>query len=870
MGLWIKKRKKYKYVNGCRGAVAIFLCLVITPFLTIASALLEYSRYQGAAQEVKDLMNTASYSTLSNYDTYLEERFGVFAISKDCDINSTYQENVSRNTEILGKSIIFNGNTAKGEWPLSEQTILKKQIMDFSESTVMADFLLDDMNIEELIEKLSNLKGIESLVNTTEKVAGVTSGIVELVEKIEGLKESVEKIANKAVEIKNKWDDFIGTAESTLNKIKTGGYVYDEADPAGSLELLVSSYGTDIQNIYTAAEDLKNNAEAFKNLLEEENLPQKLNDVKTAYEAVVQAWEGEEGSTEEITTVSIESGEQQESEGASNASEEVSDVLQEILDAVKDAVDEAVETFKQETVDNFKTSAEELVTELKSKFKLDTNGGQYVKDDLQDLIISLLESEDIRASVAEKYLPEDVDFTSISSTISSTADIIKTAFEQASNSFQEKMGDSLGTILNTLVTALRGLFDLDVFYDGDLDAYLDDAIAADLLTSDTGNPYSTFLTAMENMVQGVESFVGSIAGLNLAGMLKALGTLLTAINNTLKALCELAVDTVHKVQELAGYLTSGEDGSLYELLLLSAYLTHTLPSRNNAGSSFPMELEGTAITGFDYADIPETGGSAGALDILPSGLTGMVSFLNGLSGGGSDKMFKGAELEYAMIGTKSEIANQALTFLDLYILRILIDLPVVLTDPAVAEMAAAATIAGWAVYLIVALGEPLCDAVILGNGETSYLVKKGCYLTPKGIPKLIETLVGIAMANGDDKLKQQVQDSLTSKISGKMDGLGSKPFTEGGIFEMDYDTHLLLLLMLTTTEERMLGRLADLMQLENNAWRRQEGLSDDFRITQAYTTVSAETDLTFQSFIRVFEINDSSVFRKKFSMMRSY
>ena len=87
---------------------------------------------------------------------------------------------------------------------------------------------------------------------------------------------------------------------------------------------------------------------------------------------------------------------------------------------------------------------------------------------------------------------------------------------------------------------------------------------------------------------------------------------------------------------------------------------------------------------------------------------------------------------------------------------------------------------------------------------------------------------------------------------------------------MDYELHLMLVLMLTTTEERMLGRLADLMQLENNAKRREEGLSDDFLMTQAYTTISAETDLTFESFIHVFEINDSSVFRKKFSMMRSY
>lgn len=80
----------HKYVNGTKGMISIFLALVMSPLLSVSLLLVESARYQSTIQMVEEIMDCAGFSSLAEYDEYLDSRFGTMAVSQKEDINSTF------------------------------------------------------------------------------------------------------------------------------------------------------------------------------------------------------------------------------------------------------------------------------------------------------------------------------------------------------------------------------------------------------------------------------------------------------------------------------------------------------------------------------------------------------------------------------------------------------------------------------------------------------------------------------------------------------------------------------------------------------------------------------------------------------------
>lgn len=287
----------------------------------------------------------------------------------------------------------------------------------------------------------------------------------------------------------------------------------------------------------------------------------------------------------------------------------------------------------------------------------------------------------------------------------------------------------------------------------------------------------------------------------------------------------------------------------------------------NGGVSYQTILDGETLTGFPYADIqtPAKQLEGGLADI-----SALAGFLERTQTGGTDQMFRGAELEYILAGTPSEVMNQAVVFMQIYFLRLLLDLVPVFTDPAVSTMAASATIACWAVYLIVAFAEPLCDTVLLVNGsEQVNFIKRSCYLTPTGVDNFLGALTDVISKS--DAIKASAKDTMSQAISGKLGTKAPNTTFLNGILPMDYDTHCLLILMFTTTTDDMLRRLANIVQLEANYHYSQSGASYTFDIAKAYTGISASADAEFDSFIKIFQTSGSdSLIKKRFTRTQTY
>jgi hypothetical protein len=865
----------------------------MTPFLTIASALIEYSRYQSATETLQEVVDLSTFSTLSQYDTYVQDRFGLFSLSQDCDPTTEFNESLDTNIALLDKGVTNGGaNQAYGSYPLSNLDVLKTQVMDFSESTVLSDFLLEDLNIQELIDKLNNLKGLTAVANAASDISNLATAIKELVEAGNALVDDLQSAYNSATAIKSNVDVLLGKIADLYKKLSEDDITIN-ADT--DFNAIINEYKDDVKGLFDAAKTLYDSISVFTTAIGK--LPTDYNNLTAALNKAKAALEKAKNSSSASSDASRDTSSSATSSTLSESTSATTGAFETVINELDKAVTRAAEDLKDSTINNLKNAANQLKDDLYTKFKLSKylNLNEYLSLPLSDeakadlkQILSKIPSvwttnsyDEVLDTLYTIYVPDGLDLTDISTMLDSLKRMVSDSIAMASANLEDRTESSLSNILTTLVKAVKELFNLDIFYDGNLNAYLSDACAATLLQESTANPFATLLEAIEKLFSASEQFVEGLTGFNILKVLGAVVTLLDAVKTVLESIVQISQKIIAKISELAGYISSGKLGKFYELLLLSAYITHDLPNRTHSGDTsatvtfengvqWSTTLEGHALTGFDYKNIvvppqnegPEIGG-----------LNGLATFLAGAQTGGTDTMFRGAELEYVVAGTKSEIMNQAITFLDLYLLRMLMDIPVVFGDNAVKLMASSATIAAWAVYVIVLLGEPLCDAVLLVNSSEeklyeSYLLKKSCYLSPAGIGQLLQELADRAINN--DALRSSVEGKLDELIQGNTFDGGGVDLGGGNVFAMDYETHMLLILLISATENDMLTRLANIIQLESTMYYSKTGAGYTFDIHKTYTCITSETTVTFNSFLSIFEFNDMSIFTRTYKKTRGY
>ncbi|MBQ8802268.1 MAG: hypothetical protein IJZ53_01345 [Tyzzerella sp.] len=898
-----KKKRKHKYINGTKGVISIFLCLIMTPVLSLASVLIEFSRYQNTEAIFQEVMDCASLSTMANYDSYLEERFGLFAVSQDCNINETYKNSLLQNSLVMEGITLGTDITATGMLPLSDTDIIKRQILDFSESTVLTEIILEDLQLQALLDELDKIMAIGGLTQTLTDMNTMTTKIKELVQSGETLVGQLESAVNQVETVKNDANAFAKAIADLYQKINTDGFSVDmttEDSEEASYEQLIEAYIEDIKTVYEKSETLVSSVNTLKDLVTA--LPNSLSALKVDYDEAVAAVDAVINST---TSLSSSSNTGSAGQGESNIGEvadESTSLYQQVINEIGSAIDEATEQLSTTTVESLKTAAEGFAEQLVEGLGLDVtkcwNLEEYyalplsdeAQEDLQDILSELPTAWEegsyngILQTLKDKYVPSVFNMS-----LSQIKDTINDAVTDAKNQFVDRVESSVGEILTNLVNTINGLFDLDVFYDGSLNAYLNDETVATLLSdsgergADEENPYVSLLNALASMMAAVDSFNSAISGLDFFELIDAVANLCSSIKSTVEAVVQLTANTVEKISELVGYVANGEWEKFGELILMSGYMTHNLPNRTMAGRTevtvdgsiaYQTVLDGETLTGFPYSNIKTPAkvlstGIGESAEEGESSLNALVDFLNDSLEGGTDKMFRGAELEYILAGTQSELMNQTVVFMQIYFLRLLLDLVSVFTDPAVTTMASAATIACWAVYLIEVFAEPLCDTVLLVNGsEEVSFVKKSCYLTPTGLPTLASQLSSVVINNA--AISQSAVDAFNSSTQGKFDAYTKAGLSfSSGILPMDYSTHCLLILMFTTTTDDMLRRVANLAQLEANYYYSQGDTGYSFDITKAYTGISASADVEFDSFIKLLQTN-TGLIKKKFTRTNTY
>lgn len=854
----MKKEKKQKKIitkaklkKGFMGSISILLCLLMTPFLSIALGLVEYSRYQQVLEITDELYELTGISTLSDYDDYLNRRFGLLAMSQEGDTSAQTAELLEENIKALGKQVTLGEATAVGKYSLGNTNVLRKQIVDISELTSTAAIIDVDFKLNELLQKLSVVDQFQEIMDKIQRLADLTDKLKDAVNALKELKSAAENLQSAINDSATKANDLAAKMKDFYKKLGEKGIVIPEEATDDQIRDALKSFEEDylgeLKNLYKDANALITSLKSVKI---------ELDNIQTSFKSFENAVKGARTALGPKKT---------DNSGGGNkgVEEESKDFLESILQEMEKLAEEELNDFKNEAIAVAKNTLDNIVNQsleeagladITRRYTEIVNGDYFskplsetAKADIQELLETVsevyssymnngtLDETGLLKYFKEKFVPNlgsitEIDFVTI----------IDGAITAAESALKNKLKESVMNFITNLTNLVKNLFDLDLFWETDMNACVNIQRSYD-------NPYQKFLDELGNLFTAIETFTEKITSPNilekLFGTLGALKDMLKAIWNMLDAIKEIALSSIRNIANLATAVANGDVKNLYETLIISGYMRHNLPCRTDSGNKIEktdgenvkLMLKGAGITGFPYNSIARPEAHIDQYLQNSYGFTQLGNLLNEIKAGhGNDKMFMGAELEYIRAGTNSEIANQIICFFDIYFLRLLIDLPGIFLNGEVSGAAATANIAGWVVYILYILGEPFCDTLLLVNGEKVPLAKSKCWLTPSGIGGFAQKMANATMSEelmkaieqqkGEDKTEQSSNDDNNDEGS-------------------DYKTHLLILLLIHVDANDQIKRLADLITLEGKM-----KYGDSFDIDRAYTQLEISADVTFNPF----------------------
>ena len=407
--------------------------------------------------------------------------------------------------------------------------------------------------------------------------------------------------------------------------------------------------------------------------------------------------------------------------------------------------------------------------------------------------------------------------------------------------------------------SIKNLLTTNIMYDGTLDA----VVSADMLSLDSESGWVDVMTSFQSLSENLSKLEEQSEG--VLGKLNRIKNIILDAINLVKAIEKVVAGMVVRAIESVAEITQGQAG---EKILISEYMTKSLANRTN-------KITGSDLfTGYKFSKVSFA--KAKGIDGYGVGpledLSVMINTLKSMSKGGEDKIFCGAELEYILIGSSMEVANQAAVFLQIYFVRLLLDAVPVMTNKEVQMMAESIGsvtfgIGTVIVYIIELLVQPLIETTASVNGKGINLWNTLIYLTPSGIVGAVARLTSIQLTNDQkSNLKKSFEEvtNIGSTVNLSKDKKGDLKDDNG--YTWDYDNYCFVLLMLTGKTSTVMHRFANVMNMEANAYYGD----GKFDIKESYTSVTGTVSGNYQIILPFDHLSDTGFGKVKKSRARSY
>lgn len=832
------------FMQKNRGVITIMLTIILVPVLACSSILVELCRYRSYKNLYNEISELSALSALANFDSKLYSQYGLLGMSENQadSVNSCVQSNLNTDLGAFQRLAAPSSVSVSTDmlYSLANTQVLKRQILEAEKIHAplsLATGILSGGNytLESLLGELK--KSMEKAVPGSEVLKNYSKAADKLGD--------VANSGLAVVEGLDTWDQAINNYTSSYQAFSDKLNAYNEAKSAYEDSVDEEGNGDDgLKNTMDAAQteltaaksDYLEKITALQTSTDTffKSLDQFVSDAVT-YKSTVdtQGYDAEKKEKEEAIDKWLESSNKEADEATDLTAEE----KEKLKNSNKKRADELKEEAKKENTTL--KSAEQAVANLAN----DLSDFNYTVN--MDIVNSNI--TDLKARVDAG---EDCCYTIMQIT---GRDIgkLRDSLKIWENACDEKIADNIIEYITQLFNVFKlfysamhgyeldcnsvianmsslpsetGAGGADTFIAGD-DAYVTGVLnEMSSMASELGYDMSDLYPAshvadadyhgyIEGLITSVQNDITIIFGaLNkitevLSGNIWEIIAAVKEVANAFEAAADLVVvipKLVKNIGEVANYIVS----SLYEGALIQEYAFQRFTTRMDYKASSGT-IEGT---------------------------------IESLFGSGSSTKFVIAEVEYVANGSPSERVNQEKIFWFIFILRLALNIPAVLTNSFVGEVAAATGPFAVLVYLAWDVAESYIDTALLTETETKIpLVKSSILLDPSGLTAL-GTALGkkIADFNAIGMKPAEVVDTIESSISGAMDKVYEK-----GMFKMNYE-NLLWIRLCFVGNEKKLRRIADLIQMNM-----QQG-NEKFLLANTYTYLRVKMDGEYNTIMPTF------------------
>lgn len=850
----LKSFWKYR-IHGTRGMISLFLAFLMTPTLSIMLLLTETSRYQSAIELMNELIDCSMLSAQANYDSYLDERFGLLSYDQqERNPDDLFTEYMEKNAGALGKAVTMGRVSGKGRLPLSNDDAFEQQLSEYAGVTGFLEAGTSALNVQDFIDMLvadNPLTQLKNFANATENAAKSLKSVADLVDAIKESVDSVNDYQSKKNTYNDKASDFREKSKAYIDKLDAA---VQGLGPNDSYDSIYSN-----QDVIDAENEAEEARKSYKKAGEElsssiEAARKKLIKVTAMATSAANSIEATKTSIDELKNYGADT------EVLSGSITKLADDILACLGSVAEEnwsdlvvaeiskIDNQVYYIKHTEFGKDNGDTETHYINESVDYDGEWFTGNYNAKSLSAIPNNLVDSLLKVASsfVGKNDISDDdkADITGIIDLIGNMAGV-SLLYDNHLNAVVSKSADTLGISAQSFIAAL------DVFIDA-----------------------ANNITGKDNKVEGPLRPLIRVVQI-IWGLVEILG----AIGLLILSIVAIAGEFLYHI----GQTVLGNSSAYYGLLM-SCYSVYNCPNRTTWDS-------GSSLSGFDYKDIYNmvgpgpNSGTSGAFANLGNLMAASESYA-GTSADSADA-FRGAEAEYILVGTNSEITNQVVTALYIYVFRFLMDFNLILKDQ---TLSAAVGVFGepWAtiIKVVFMICEAMIDAFMLVNGGEIALKKDKAYLSLEGAKDLSDDLGSILKAAGANAMKENGSDiaSMANLGEGTEKDIGNaikkkfnadltkekKPLKErfskfATGFKFDYSDYLFFLMILTRNEGELCDRLQDVVSMEATAYYDQ-----DFTLDKSFTALEGSVEYELNGMFKLDRLNDGNPYKVKLRRTATY
>ena len=813
----LKKRTKEVLIKRTEGIISLLLVLLLVPFYSVAAILEEVGRYQSALRGLDSAINSSQMSVLSQYDSFLMDRFALMAVDQGTDINKQFWSYLNKQDTIDTRSFSLS-TKAEGVYPLADIEVLYQQINEFSTYTVPTKLILEGVNFNNIVSQLESYNTTFS--NIIKQLNSVGTSLQSGLDSYNAQKEAseqLEKVTKTTSAYHEAYDNFEKALKNLAEHKKTER-PEDEQEAAQWDEKLKNLTQEAIQanknyqsNLEEESSEISSLAKKFDTAVEKERSA-----YDTLVDGVTTAAATKQASDKDALDKSIRNDKDQidnlnkqiEALGQNPASGDIH--LKESLEKQKELLQKKINDSSDQMnkITNGTTGMNEIADAVKT--------GDNVQDALEDYNSEACVSS-IKGLNDEMKLLQDLDFDSMDASSLeqltgklhqvdldkfSNTDNFKELWNSVRNSVEQ---ESIQGVPMDFIDAIFSLLSINMIYDEDLNSVIDldyygklpsqkDRSASEY-SLDSKYEQEDQKAAQDNLNK-IGLPISDADSVDLGGNINVDGQLedgTTASGGIFKKLLQMVNSLKKKMEGYKAVMDSMSNlanGSNWDKILLMGYLTYSVSNRVNYDSG--VSLSGASFSG--------SGGLAKKYEAQNVAGEFLVPEETKYS-------FCGAEMEYLMTGKMSERSNQASVFAKLVAIQSVLSIIGVANNPFVdgikvtCEAAATAInpALGYAMNVLIpvlfALANGTVDTLLLVNGSEVQLFKTSgdIHVTPSGFASALETLINSQMFTSKDQAAlKNVNDKMQAR-SDASNAFKNAEVDENGIIiptnkRSDFDT----------------------------------------------------------------------------------